>query len=120
MEPDRLEDGIYEICTNNRFGRDFYVRSDVPYKKLAEMAEAMNIPRDERVIAFVDCSKFGSGKLGMVIAAGGLYWKNPWDAPETVNYLSWETFRNLKVDFRGEFEIRLGKGHVFHVTGSSF
>jgi len=99
-EPDRLVDGICDICSSH-FGRDCYVGSDIPGKTLANAVKSMNITEDERILAFIDGTVFGSGKNGMAIGSRGIYWKNASHTPTARNYLSWDMFRDVEIESGG-------------------
>lgn len=106
MEP-KFYDGIAAICAQYS-GNGFYVGRGIPARKLANAAESMNIAEGEQVIAFVDCTVFGSGKNGLAICTSGLYWHNDWTTPTATNYLSWEAFRSVGIGFIEKYKLVLG------------
>jgi len=82
-----LLSGISEICSKYS-GHGYHVGSDIPARKLANAAKSMKIPDGEQVIAFVDCTVFGSGKHGLAICESGLYGHNDWTTETATYHLS--------------------------------
>ena len=62
---------------------------------VAEVRRAAGLPADERVIAFVDLSRRGTGDAGVVLAASGLCWWN--NAATAPGRLAWSEFARTRI-----------------------
>lgn len=75
--------------------QDFRVEGFIPERKLANAVAAFPIPPDERVLALLDSTSFGSNKTGMAIGTRGIYCRNMFGANS--GFLSWEVLRACSV-----------------------
>ncbi|WP_020620543.1 helix-hairpin-helix domain-containing protein [Paenibacillus daejeonensis] len=110
---------ISDICAGYT-GQGYFVEELIPDRKLRNATQSLRLPRDERIIAFVDGTVFGSGKNGLAICTNGLYWKNDWTTESRKTNLSWEAFAKCEVGNKGKFNIELGYGNLFNTSGCSF
>ena len=62
---------------------------------------------NDDIVAFYDTTLFGSGKNGIAICEGGLYWKNVMESPR---YLSWNQVRKYKISYN-DTNIFIGDGN---------
>lgn len=65
---------LNDICLEYQQSR-FYV-TRIPEGFLSIAKKRFSIPTDDRIIAFLSCNLFGSGKYGVYFTSSGLYWKN--------------------------------------------
>ena len=72
----------------------FYLKDAIPQKKLANARKVFPIPPQEKVIAYMDTTLFGSGKTGLAITRWGLRWVND-IMTSPITALSWEEFAKL-------------------------
>ncbi|QJD86424.1 helix-hairpin-helix domain-containing protein [Cohnella herbarum] len=112
-------DNLTDICAEYS-GGDYYVEEAIPGNKLFNARQSFPIPAEERVIAFVDATVFGSGKNGLAICASGVYWHNDWTTDTERNFLDWMEFAEVHIRRAGVHDIELGVGNVFNMSGSSF
>ena len=74
----------------------YCVGEKVPLKKMANAFAYYPIPDDERIVALLDTSAFGSGKSGLAICKGGIYWRNPlFTDLKKRTFLSWDDFESV-------------------------
>ncbi|ALC89213.1 hypothetical protein AM500_05000 [Bacillus sp. FJAT-18017] len=111
-----LED-IRRICEDYS-GPSYYVAELIPAKKLEAARENYSIPDSDEVFALVDATVFGSAKLGLAICSGGLYWDNDWTIVSHKNSVSWNEFRTATIQIKGKWELEIGEGCVFGMSGS--
>lgn len=110
---------IVFICANYS-GSGYYVEELIPRRKLSNFRKKLLVPDSEHVIAFLDAALFGSGKVGLVISNSGIHWRNDWTTETQKNFLKWEEFTQVDIKRNGSYDIELGLGNVFNMSGSSF
>ncbi|WP_043931127.1 GYF domain-containing protein [Bacillus sp. EB01] len=110
-------EGIRRICEDFS-GPSYYVAELIPAKKLEAARENYSIPDSDEVIALVDATVFGSAKNGLAICTGGLYWDNDWTIVSHKNSVSWNEFRTATIQIKGKWELEIGEGCVFGMSGS--
>jgi hypothetical protein len=98
----------------------FYKGAQIPPKKLQNALANYPVPASETPLALVDATVFGSAKVGMVLGAKGIYWKNDWATDTLKNFLSWEELASAPELIRAKSsKLTLAQGCVFDMTGSS-
>lgn len=100
----------------------YYVGETIPEKKLNNAQAHFPIPGTERVVALIDCTAFGSNKLGLAICEGGIYWRNSWTTKTNRTFLSWDEFSvSEPVGEEKQYKaIKLAEGGLFELSASPF
>lgn len=112
-------DQILSICADYS-GTGYYVADLIPSSKLSNARDSFPIPARERVIALVDATVFGSAKNGLAIGASGVYWHNDWTTSTAQTFLNWEEFIQVRIRKKGMYDVELGTGNLFNMSGCSF
>lgn len=102
---------LTDICLEYQQSR-FYV-SRIPEDFLSIAKKRFSIPKDDRIIAFLSCNLFGSGKYGVYFTSSGLYWKNwllgkgnmKWDKLNEVQQIEINKDAYLSFDAQKSFNI---------------
>ena len=63
----------------------------------SEMKSRLPLPKDERVLAFLDTTLSKSGGRGVAVACGGLYWRNPMWCCSRRCWVGWEELMDTAV-----------------------
>lgn len=103
---------LKEICSRFSFTRLFHY-NNIPNNKLENAIMQLGINNDE-IVVFYDGTIWQTGKNGMAICEGGLYWKNLMEEPR---YLSWNQFKKLRLN-KVESYIYLGEENRIFVYES--
>lgn len=114
------EDIILDACLAME-SEYFYVTESIPNKKRKRAMKEMNIPENEQIIAFVDCTLFGSAKHGAALTRTGIYVSNGWTSDVREAYLDWESVVNADIVYTnklGQEEVWINNLHV-DMNGSS-
>lgn len=85
---------------------EYFLAPNIPVDKLANaLYKYVNLEQGERVLALVDQSLFGSGKVGLVFTENQLIWQEIWQEPKSLRYsnfpdvgCSLPNFSNEKLD----------------------
>lgn len=77
----------------------------VPPRKERGARENMGIPPSEPVLALADSTIFGSGRDRLVVAAGGIYWRNSIVGGSDTGRMTWDAFARARVMRATEFTI---------------
>ena len=80
---------IIEWACNNHSGGGIAVGELINPKKLSNARNCFQIPISVDVIGLIDCTAFGSNKIGLAICTDGIYWKNDWTTKSIKTSLSW-------------------------------
>ncbi|WP_254174600.1 hypothetical protein [Planktothrix pseudagardhii] len=66
---------------------EYFLAPNIPLDKLANaLYKYANLEPGERVLAFVDQSMFGSGKMGLVFTESRLIYQELWEKPKSLKY----------------------------------
>ncbi|MBD2482873.1 hypothetical protein [Planktothrix sp. FACHB-1365] len=66
---------------------EYFLAPNIPLDKLANaLYKYANLKPGERVLAFVDQSMFGSGKMGLVFTESRLIYQELWEKPKSLKY----------------------------------
>lgn len=66
---------------------EYFLAPNIPLDKLANaLYKYANLEPGERVLAFVDQSMFGSGKMGLVFTENRLIYQELWEKPKSLKY----------------------------------
>lgn len=110
-------EGLFDIC--NQYKNDsWYVGKAIPGKKLRNVMKEFPIPPNEKMIAVVDCTIFGSCKLGLAICSGGLYVNNDWSIDKKKGYLSWDEFTQANIRAAGKYNVEITPVFILGMSGS--
>ena len=85
---------------------EYFLSPNIPLDKLANaLYKYVNLEQGERILALVDQSLFGSGKVGLVFTENRLIWKEILEEPKSLRYSNFQdvgcslpTFSNEKLD----------------------
>lgn len=113
-------DDLFQICVKYS-ASNYYVDEVIPEKKLANARKHYPVPGQERIVALIDTTVFGSAKTGIVIGDTGLYWRNASQETQRT-YLSWTQLAEISVVPKGilNTRIELGSNIVVELSGSAF
>lgn len=99
---------------------DLYVGANVPPEKLHNAVAHFPIPRSEIVLGLIDCTVFGSCKVGLAITQHGLIWKNDWTTQSTQTRLSWQELVDCSATMHAaSMGVTFAAGIIFNMAGSS-
>ncbi|MBD8067467.1 helix-hairpin-helix domain-containing protein [Bacillus sp. PS06] len=110
-------EGIFEIC-DQYINDSWYVGEAIPEKKLRNVIKEFPIPPDEEVLAVVDCTMFGSCKIGLAICTGGMFVNNDWTIEERKGYLPWYDFIDAKIELDGKYNVKVTPAFRIGLSGS--
>lgn len=108
------DDWLLAVCDEASFMSAFYIGDGIPDKKRQNVCEHYPIGSDE-LVALLDCTVFGSAKVGLAIGRKGIYWNTDWTTETARRKLAWEAFvtREITLD---EMSIDLGRGDKIDVA----
>ena len=99
--------------------RDYYTLDNIPPDKLQTAIHRYPVDLEDKPVALIDSTVFGSAKTGMVIGLKGLYWKNDRLSETNRNFLSWEELADSdKPVYRTRYDVHLLPGCEFNMSGS--
>ncbi|MFD6510784.1 hypothetical protein [Bacillus sp. NPDC060175] len=90
-----------------------FVDTHISHKKLKEIGAKYIIPKEEKIIAFLDTSvlgNLGKGSDGVLICESGIYFRETF----VHLYFPWHVFRNVPITLTSN-ELEIGKGNIFHL-----
>ncbi|OFD92357.1 hypothetical protein BWGOE13_30690 [Bacillus mycoides] len=90
-----------------------FVDTHISHKKLKEIGAKYIIPKEEKIIAFLDTSILGNlskGSDGVLICESGIYFRETF----VHLYFPWHVFRNVPITLTSN-ELEIGKGNIFHL-----
>ncbi|MBK5430500.1 MULTISPECIES: hypothetical protein [Bacillus] len=90
-----------------------FVDTHISHKKLKEIGAKYIIPKEEKIIAFLDTSILGNlskGSDGVLICESGIYFRETF----IHLYFPWHVFRNTPITLTSS-ELEIGKGNIFHL-----
>lgn len=110
---------LFQICVKFT-AQNYYVGDVIPEKKLANARKRYPIPDQERVVALIDTTVFGSAKAGLAIGETGLYWRNATTKTKQT-YMSWREFAGAPIVAKGILSprIEIGEDSVIELSGSA-
>ena len=65
-------DDLFQACVKYT-AVDYFVGDVIPKKKLANARRSYPVPEQERIVALLDATVFGSAKDGLAVCTGGVY-----------------------------------------------
>ena len=94
--------------------------NNIPAEKLNNARAYFPIQRQEKVIGLIDCTVFGSCKVGLAITHNGFTWKNDWTTDSTQTTLTWQELLEMSSTMRaGSMEIEFAPGIRLNMAGCS-
>ena len=96
----------------------FVANADLSTARSKTIYEALSLPADERIIAFLDLTEEKEGKRGLAVCWGGLYWKNTFFTASRSTWIDWDAFIDTSIsadrndaDVWIEPSMQIGLGH---------
>ena len=108
---------VLEILSRHASGSDFHVSPGIPPAKLANAAASCEIPKDERMLALIDCTIFGSAKNCLAFCTRGIYFHNGLASPVR-GFIPYEEFPQREFKAHLISEITFGNHQDLDVSGS--
>ncbi|HET7231090.1 MAG TPA: GYF domain-containing protein [Longimicrobium sp.] len=86
-------DQLTRLCRGAGEISGFFLRPNIPEKKLDSVHEHYAVLPSDPVVLLLDTSVFGGAKTGLAVTESGLYWRNKWhpDAHQRSPY-TWADF----------------------------
>ena len=116
---EEYEDKIYEAAEDYFNESNFFYDTNISSDKIKNAMENMGIPKNDKIMALIDCTVFGGAEKGLAVCSSGLYWKNMWGVKTHKKHLSWEEFKDVKIEVLPEDRLQLGKNNIFHAITMS-
>ncbi|MED0932076.1 hypothetical protein P4T29_10655 [Bacillus mobilis] len=107
---------LTDICLEYQQSR-FYV-TRIPKDFLSIAQKRFSIPTDDRIIAFLSCNLFGSGKYGVYFTSSGLYWKNWLLGKGNLKWDQLNEVQQIEIDKDGFLSFDTHKS--FNINGSDY
>jgi DnaJ like chaperone protein len=99
---------------------DMYVADRFPPQKLQNAVAYFPIPRQSVIVGLIDCTVFGSCKVGLAITLEGFIWKNDWATESRQTSLTWDQLLQYERTLRAvNTDIEFCPGIRFGMAGSS-
>ncbi|WP_209369603.1 hypothetical protein [Priestia megaterium] len=110
---------LTDLCS--RYQQDKFFIEEIPLSILSKANKRFNISNNEEVIAFLDCTIFGSGKIGVCFTDKALRWKNlsgeldniEWTEFGKVNQITVQN--NVEVHFDNRKACLIGGGNTYPI-----
>lgn len=116
-------DDLFQICVKYT-GDRYYVAEAIPSSKLINARLSFPVPQNKQIVALLDTTVFGSGKLGLAISETGLRWRNglnTWAKGPKQVFLPWNKFASAPAfRYRGTFNVsmQIGMGTELALSGT--
>ncbi|MGM0890862.1 MAG: hypothetical protein ACQEW5_29045 [Bacillota bacterium] len=105
---------LTELCL--RYQQDKFYIEEIPSSILSKANKRFEIPNNEEVIAFLDCTILGSGKMGIYFTDKGLRWRSLGNG---LGNIEWTEFSEVKQITQNEVEIYFDQRKVFLIGGGN-
>ncbi len=112
-------DDLFQVCIKYT-AADYFIGDVIPEKKLVNVRKRYPVPDQERIVALLDTTVFGSAKTGLAIGETGLHWRNA-SVETNRTYISWHEFASVPITTKGILpppKIAMGKDAVVELLGS--
>jgi DnaJ like chaperone protein len=122
--PDKLTTSTFHsellaVLSKHR-SADFQIGKHICPDKLKNAVAHFPISRGEKVVGLIDCTVFGSCKVGLAITLNGLIWKNDWTTDSTQTKLTWqELVDSGSTIHAASMGITFSPGINFNMSGSA-
>ncbi|MCS5642172.1 MAG: hypothetical protein NZ807_02790, partial [Dehalococcoidia bacterium] len=114
----KLEKGLKQFLERHHLGDSYYVGKEMPAKKLANIKKVYKPEREEKILAFIDCTVFGSAKDFVAITDRGIIGKYMFSTKYRVDF---EEFVSSKLSLDGsdiQITKRGGATELIELAGS--
>jgi hypothetical protein len=98
----------------------FYVSPTIPPKKVTNAMKGCCVPGDEKVLALIDCTVFGSASDALVFGSRGLYYHNIGGNVPDPGAVSYSEFPELTFDTAWVNCVTLGRDRYCNKSGANF
>lgn len=99
---------------------DMYIADRFPPQKLQNAVAYFPIPRQSVIVGLIDCTVFGSCKVGLAITLDGFIWKNDWATETHQTSLTWDQLLQCENTLRAvNSDIEFYPGIRFGMAGCS-
>jgi hypothetical protein len=106
---------LTDLCS--RYQQDKFFIEEIPPSILSKANKRFNISSDEKVVAFLDCTMFGSGKVGVYFTDKGIRWKNL--SGESGN-IEWNEFGKVdQITVQNKVEVHFDDRKAFLIGGGN-
>jgi hypothetical protein len=105
---------LTELCL--MYQQDKFYIEEIPSSILSKANKRFEIPNNEEVIAFLDCTILGSGKMGIYFTDKGLRWRSLGNG---LGNIEWTEFSEVKQITQNEVEIYFDQRKVFLIGGGT-
>ncbi|WP_318619309.1 hypothetical protein [Priestia megaterium] len=106
---------LTDLCS--RYQQDKFFIEEIPPSILSKANKRFNISSDEKVVAFLDCTMFGSGKVGVYFTDKGIRWKNL--SGESGN-IEWNEFCKVdQITVQNKVEVHFDDRKAFLIGGGN-
>ncbi len=111
-------DDLLQVCARYS-AQNYYVGDLIPAQKLANARKRYPIPQQERVVALLDVTVFGSAKAGLAVGETGLHWRNA-NTETKRTYMSWRELAEVPIVAKGVVSARveMGQDATIELAGS--
>ncbi|MGK3722640.1 hypothetical protein ACSLFS_26605 [Priestia megaterium] len=106
---------LTELCL--RYQQDGFYVEEIPLSILSKVDKRFEIPQDEKIIAFLDCTILGSGKAGVCFTDKGLRWRSVGNGVGSIGWTEFSKVNQFKV--QNKVEIHFDQRKVFWLGGGS-
>ncbi|WP_393959989.1 hypothetical protein [Priestia megaterium] len=107
---------LTELCL--RYQQDKFYIEEIPSSILSKANKRFKIPNNEEVIAFLDCTILGSGKMGVYFTDKGLRWRSLGNG---LGNIEWTEFSEInQITVQNEVEIYFDQRKVFLIGGTTY
>ncbi len=109
---------LFRVCVKYT-AQNYYVGDVIPQNKLANARKRYPIPEQERVVALIDTTIFGSAKTGLAVGETGLHWRNA-NTQTQRTYMSWGELSQIPIVAKGVVSARveIGQNAIVELAGS--
>ncbi|BFJ01192.1 MAG: hypothetical protein PME_36270 [Priestia megaterium] len=106
---------LTDLCS--RYQQDKFFIEEIPLSILSKANKRFNISSEEAVVAFLDCTMFGSGKVGVYFTDNGIRWKNL--SGESGN-IEWTEFGKVdQITVQNKVEVHFDDRKAFLIGGGN-
>ena len=99
---------------------DLFIYPDIPNNKLSNAKQTCLMHYEEKVLALVDVTIFGSAKNALIFGTRGIYYHNDsMSSRPGANHISYNSLVKFEPTAISEASLGLGDGNFFDCSGSS-
>lgn len=106
---------LTELCS--RYQQDKFYIEEIPASILSKANKRFEIGENEEIIAFLDCTILGSGKVGVYFTDKGLRWRSLGNG---LGNIEWTEFRKVnRITIQNKVEVHFDEVKAFLIGGGS-